>query len=576
MVSYQYDAGAVPGIERPRRTAGRSVAGGPAGGGAGGGVVLRALRAGAGNRVVSRMLAVQRCGPVPCDCSAEERAEYDQAHGGQGGDGTAVQRATSADWAIRGKFHGAAGVPGTLFFDMNETTPDAAEQGKLPALATPPGDALTLKGTSSEEGPGLNAGVVNARIAAVSAGLAAAGHTGVRTPEPKPLAGAGNIDYRRARSVEVRKTGAVSPTPDCSAGPQPNDGGPAPSPFTTALARAHDIIAAARAKLAAPDATTTALVAQLFGSAPGVAATVNANLGAIDGQLTNMTPFGGTSGHQCVNTCDAACGGGATAYNSGDGASAMMTLCPVYMADPDLDSRASVLIHEGSHGTTGLTTNDQAYRWQRLITHLPPALALANADSYTALAQLLANPGSITLGPTTPDTHGVMSPVEQGQVDDAVAWVQQWLIGTNSEISSLYGVVNESRPAGAWSNTYYQATMGLIAPLFGLHAPPPVPPQANQVAIAGINDRYDHLATAVSAQLNLVKDPGAATTWAPGPGATVWFGTGFFAAAGTARSRAELLLTAIINAASDIPAARRAAYRTAVLHIVVHGAFGSP
>ncbi len=543
-------------------------------------VTFAALQVVAGNRAVSRLLAkpapnaVQRCGPTPCDCTPEERAEKETNQAS-----APVQRATSPDWAIRGKFPGAASVPNTIFFDMNETSPDATEQGKLAPLATPPTQALTLKGSTSEEGAaGLNASIASTRIAAVSSGLAAAGHTGARTPEPRPLAGAGNIDYRRARSVEVRPTGAVSPTPDCSAGPQPNDCGPAPSPFTTALARAHAMVASARAALAAPDAATTALLTQLFGGT-AAAPTVSANLAAIDGQLTHMTPFGGTSGHRCVNTCDAACGAGATAYNDGDGPSALMTLCPIYLADPDLDSRASVLIHEGSHGTVGLTTDDQSYVWQRLITRLPPAMALNNADSYTGLVQLIVNPGSVTLGPSAPDTHaGGMSAAEQGQVDDAVAWLQQWIMGMQSEVSSLYGVIVESRTASppSWSNTYYEETMTRIAPIFGLHAPPPVSGKTDQVAIAGISDRYDTLLGAVTNQLSLTKVGGAVTTWDAGPGTTVRFGTDFFASGQTARSRTELLLSAVIAADPNITAARRGQYRSALLSIVARGNIGTP
>ena len=515
-----------------------------------------ALQRAAGNQAVSGLvgrasLSVQRCGPVPCDCPPEEQAAAAQAPATP-----SVQRATSTDWAIKGKFPGAAGVKNTLFFDMDERIPDADELAKLPALASPPAQALIIKGTASEEGaPGLNATVVNARIKTVSARLAAAGHTGARTTEAKPLAGAGNIDYRRARSVEVRTTGATSAAPDCSLGPQPNDGGPAPNPFTTALARAHAMIATARGKLKAPDPDTDLLLTKLFGSST-VAAVVDSNLGQIDGQLSNMAPFAPNHGHQVVNNCDANCGGGATAYNQGDGPGAMMTLCPIYMSDPDLEQRAAVLVHEGSHGTVGLNTGDQAYQWQRLITQLPQHLALSNADSYTAFVRLVVSPGSISLGPAADVHAGGMTPAEQSAADRSVAWLEQWLIGTQGEIASCYGVAHESIAAKKWTNGFYEATMGLVAPTFKLTAPPAVPKDKDKVALAGIADRYQRMADALqSGPLTLEKVPGPATTWSSGPGTKVKLGKAFFALG--AREQVETLLRKIVAATTNISAARR-------------------
>ncbi len=547
-----------------------------------------ALQQAIGNRAISRLLdlrSVQRCGPTTCDCSPEERTEWElraRADSAVAQRSVAeelharVQRAVSADFKIRGKWPGAPSESSTLFFDVAERTPDAVESAKIPPLASPPGRALTLKGTASEEGgAGANAAVVADRIAAVSSLLAAAGHTGVRTVEARPTAGVGNINYRRARVVEIRPTGAPSPTPDCSAGAAPNDCGPTPSPFTTALARGHMMIAAARSKIAGPpDPATTALLTRLFGGI-GSVGTIDANLALIDGQLTNMVPFTPTHGHQCVNTCDALCGAGATAYNIGDGPTAMMTLCPVFVSEPDLDERAAVLIHEGSHGTTGLTTGDQSYTWQRLITQLPPALALSNADSYTAFIRLATSPGSITLGPSAPDTHsGGMTPPEQAAADRSVAWLEQWIMGTQSEVSALYGVAHESIAAGSWTNSYYEATMTFVAPVFGLTAPPARPRKSDKVALAGIADRYEQLLNAVSRPLDLKKVGMPGTSWTPGPGTTVNLGATFFGL--SARDQVTALLTALIAVQPAISPARAPHYIATVHNVEAHAGLGSP
>ncbi len=538
-------------------------------------------------------LPVQRCGPVPCNCGDEERSAHDRQQPTGNVQRDTAQRATPTEFAIRDKFPGAAGEPGLLFFDMNSAALDTAERTKIPALAAPPGQALVLRGSASEEGAsGVNTALTGQRIAAVSQELRDAGHTSTRTPEVLPQAGAGNIDYRRARHVEVRVSGTPSTQPDCSTGVDANDGGPAPNPFTAALNRAEGMLdtaigavgsAAAVAPLRGLGVTTPAdgPLTTLFGSV-STAGAVLGNLGLIRAHLANMLPFTAPPastpdqampGHRCVNTCDALCASGAIAYNEGNGAGASMTLCPGFMSDPDLDERAAVLVHEGSHGTTGLTTSDQSYHWQRLITQLPPALALANADSYTALVRLLDAPGSITLGPAAPDTHGGgMSATEQQQADNAVAWLEQWLMGTQSEVSSLYGVIDESRPAGTWTNGYYEDTMTLLAPRFGLTAPPAVPPHTDQVAVAGIADRYQQLLAAVSGgPLHLEKSAAPATTWS---GSSVQLGTDFFAA--TSADRVDLLLRTLIAIESTIPTTRRGTYAGYVHDVVTHGNLGSP
>ena len=549
------------------------------------GLILSLQRA-AGNQAVSGLVglagaSVQRCGADGCcDCaSPEQDAAADPLDQGQ----APVQRAaTPSEFAIKGKFPGAAGVANSIFFDINETAPDAAEAAKIAPLASASASApLTLKGTASEEGgAGLNASIVNSRITNVSKALAGAGHAGSRTPEAVPLAGVGNIDYRRARSVEVRTTGAPSATPDCSLGSQPTDGGPPPNNFTTALARAHAMIAIAKTKLAtaqtaAADPHTVDTLIKLYGDTT-VSAVVSANLNKIDGQLTNMVPFTPTHGHQVVNICDASCASGADAYNHGAGAGAMMTLCPSFMSNGNLDERAAMLIHEGSHGTDGLETEDNAYQFQRLITKLPQDRALNNADTYAAVVQDAVSPGSVNFGPAVGDVHaGGMTPAEEKSVDLAVAWLEQWLVGTLNDTSSCYGVINESIPKKAWTEKYYEEVMGLIAPTFGLTVPPAVPTEKDKVAVAGVNDRIQSLSNSLqSGPLTLEKVAEAGTTWSAGPGTGVKIGTAFFGL--TARQQTETLLGKIVASLPAIPASRRADYTKFVIDNVKHGDLGSP
>lgn len=502
-----------------------------------------------------------------------------------------AQRATASEFAIRGKFPDSAAHPEVIFFDMNSAALDSDERAKIPPLAVPASLPLTLRGAASEEGAGaVNSAVVDRRIAAVTAALRAEGWTGPATPEPRPTAGAGNIDYRRARSVEVKPGGLPGSEPDCDIVPrgQPNDCGTAPNAFTEALDRAVTMVGDTVTALGTPP---TALLEQIFGGSSATTVTaVKDGLNLIKGQLANLRPFAPDHGHRCVNDCDSSCGGGATAYNEHSGTSARMTLCESFMSEPDLDERAAILIHEGSHGTVGLETADNAYQWQRLFAvssltgraRLSTARALKNADSFATFVRLVKSPGSVSIGPKAADadTHlGGLSGAAAESVDMAVAFVQQWLVQSSAEVASLHDTMHETittPKAGPdpWTDDYYEETMRLAARRFGLTAPPAAPKNRDLAAAAGIDDRLSKLEASIDQTLELEKVSTPGTTWGADGGSHVRIGTGFFAL--TPRGQADLLLRRLVESASWIPAFRRSAYIGLVHDIVAHGDFGAP
>jgi outer membrane protein OmpA-like peptidoglycan-associated protein len=491
-----------------------------------------------------------------------------------GAAGTLVQRAAH-DFEIRGKDPDSASSPLTLFFAEGSATLDAAEQAKIAAIATPPGRALTLNGFASEEGSAAgNVSMVNRRIAAVDAALAAAGHTGTRTLNPQPTAGAGRIEYRSMRSVEVVPAGGTSSVPNCSGGAVVPCGA-VPNPFTTAQTEAVRLIDGALTKLAAPTPATTAELTRFFGAASGPA--VIANLGRIKTHVqTEMTPENAAGpGHRCGNLCDASCVS-SEAYNTGTGAPALMTLCPSFMSTASVGSRAGTLIHEGAHGTSGVATDDKAYAHERLITFLSPADALANSDSYVLLVRLLDTPGSVTVGRPTPDAlPGALTAPQENDVRRTLAWLEKWLIWAYQEVASLYETINASRPAGSWTNTYYRGTMGLVAPRFGLTAPPAVPSTTDQTSVAAIHDRYHQMRLAMRQQITVTNAVGAApTAWAAGPGNSVALSAGFFGLG--ARPQLDQLLAAIVAATPDIGSALEPQYVALVDDIRTHQGGGSP
>jgi hypothetical protein len=553
-----------------------------------------ALQRSAGNAAVSEMLStrlqaglrgrsggipsVQRCGGAkPCDCEGGRVEIY-------------AQRATPTEFAVRGKPPGAELETELIFFDMNSATVDGDELDKIPALAIPESQPLTLRGSASEEGAaGINVAIVEKRIKAVIKALRDEGWVGDPTPEPKPKAGSGDIDYRRERAVEVRKTGTATKQLECDLTPDgaPNDCGPDPNPFTRAVDRADKMIDEAIKGLSESPLkpATTKLLEQLFGGeATGPA--VKTGLTAIKGQLVHMRKFTPPYGHRCVNNCDSGCRGGATAYNSETGSAALMTLCPSFIAEADLDERASVLIHEGSHGTPGLETEDKAYSWQRLFapstltgkTRLGTAAALKNADSYATFVHALLDP-TVSIGPPEADTlTGWTSPTEREAASMAVAWAQQWVVQSAAELASLYDTVKETMTTPAagpdpWTNSYYKETMGLVASRFGLTRPPLKPTMSDRVAVAGIFDRLNDMETMIDAKLSLERVSG-------GPSHTnlaearVEFADTFFTL--TPLQQANRLLKRLIKAAESVPKARQKTYFDLVHDIVNHGNFGSP
>ncbi len=477
------------------------------------------------------------------------------------------RKPASTDFQIRGKYPDAVGEPMKIYFTQGDSTLDAAESAKIPAIATPPGRSLTLNGYASEEEVIASPALIDARITAVDTALSAAGHTGTRTRAPKPADSSGQINYRSVRVVEVVPVGGVSSIPSCAGG-SVIPCGPAPNPFTTAATTAETLLANAITALSAPPLapTTASLLTSFFG---GVAAapTVKTNLIDLKNHIhLEMMP---AAGHECANLCDSDCAG-SDAYNRGTGAAAKMTLCPSFMSEPDVKNRAGILVHEGAHGTAGLATKDKAYAHERLITFLSTADALKNSDSYVLFVRLLDAPGSITVGPAVPDVLTGMSSAEETAVHRTVAWLEKWLIW-----ASLYGTIPASIAAGSWTNTYYRATMGLVAPRFGLTMPPAVPVMSDQIAVAAIHDRYHQMReTMHSSPITVNKISSGTETWAPGPGSTVTVTSAFFGL--SPRAQLDRLLEKIVLATPDISSGLVPKYIELVDEIRKHKGGGSP
>jgi hypothetical protein len=497
----------------------------------------------------------------------------------QGADrGTSTIQRAAHDFEVRGKSQISAALSNFAFFTESSATLDAAETAKVDSLALPADDMLTLNGyTSEEDGPATQLAITNSRLDAVAARLVLKGHNPAKLAKvPLPSSGEGRIDYRRMRSVEILKPGRASTVPTAAAPATAACAGSNETNFKDAVAEAQAMIAKSVAALAPPiPASMTPLLTRFFhGWTRANARRIKGNLDGIAAQLSRLIP---AANHQCGTIKYAGCESGSEAENMDSGRAAMMTMCPSFFdTGKSKKDRGGILLHEAAHGTPGLETKDKAYSHERLIEFLPIADALKNSDSYTLLVRLFDVPGSMTVGPAVPDplTGGMTAP-EETAAREAMAWMEKWLIWSYQEMSALYDTIEASIAGGAWTNTHYEETMGLAAPLFGLTVPPALPTKTDKVRVAAIYDRFHIMrSTEWSKAVTLNKIAAGAERWAPGPGGSVDLGPAFFA--DSPRGRLDRMLTAIAKATPDVSATFVAKYVTLADKIRTHRGGGAP
>lgn len=522
-----------------------------------------------------------------------------------------VPPAIPPEFLVTGLPQNTAAYTNKIFFNRNLTTLEPTEDTKLTNIATNAASSavnVDLHGSASEDE--TVAGLETTRVTEVERLLATKGHTGTRNPLPHPGGGAGNIDYRKARVVEIKRAGATPSTPNCI---DPitglrRDGIITCSPatqFTTAQTRSRQVLNRVITALTpgAISSATRAALTRFFGATPAtmasVAASVRMNLVTLKSHvLTQMTPVstppsapGGLPGpgHRCTDLCDAGCSGNTIAYNSGVDGAATMTLCPPFMRDPDVISRGDTLMHEGLHGITlphttaaGAPDNahDTTYEWQRLINFLDTDTALKNNDSYILFMRQVMNPGTPVQAGQEPgheDTFAGIAPgsVEENDAKSTIAWLDGWLENADQDVSNTYGTIEESIPAGSWSNPYYRTVMRFLSLHFGFTMPPSVPTQMEKMQVAGISNRISRLRSAVGEQLSFTKATGVATSWAAGPGTAITLGDDFFGAA-TRRLKLNVLINALMAAATEIPAPQKTHYAALLNELRLHAGRGAP
>lgn len=431
----------------------------------------------------------------PNSQSGKHLLAHELTHTIQQGKSQTIQKATDPNFAITGLSPSAGSNPNTIFFEMGSSSINT-EEPKVDALAANTNQNYDLEGFASEEGSdSVNNRIAQARINSVSNMLIDKGHaiTAIRRPINSFDKGNEMIDYRDMRKVEVRNNGDASP-PGCNitpANPHPEDtacGNSFTSAHPIALAqatRAHNSMDSATG---AERTRIENAVAFFFGNAShydDILEHLRNHVLQVADQVNTV---------RCHNSCDSTCNL-AGAYMPGGltGPGTVITLCPPFLNEPDINIRVETLIHEAFHATRGLNTQDLAYNAERGFTMIDQSIALRNTDTYVALVKEITNPGSVIGGSSLRD---VIDPSITGsQLTDlrrVMGYLEKWVIESTAEMSSLYGSIIEARRLNDWSlisNRYYTDSMVFISNIFGLTSPPTIPLENDQTAVAGINFR---------------------------------------------------------------------------------------
>lgn len=478
-----------------------------------------------------------------------------------------LQRAAS-DFQTEGVSLSSARLPRWIFFERDHSDVPSTESGKISPLATPPTRDLTLCGYASEEGPASrNTALATARARSVATLLGAAGHDPTHVTEtPTSAAGVGQVDYRQYRAVEVKEGAAVECRPDCSTATTftaPCPTGPT-SPVDTAFQRAAGLVLSAAISLSLPEwlaPASHALARRLFRGAD--LDDVRDNLLRIFHHLAFEVP-----GHlTCLTPCSPECAGGYYGWNLGTGPTAEMRLCPGFLDDPDVDSRARKAVHEGSHGTDGLTavgggttsgTDDLAYYFMRLFPRLSGGTPLGNADHYSVFVLARVDPSRLPADPEAGDTSPTLTSDERDRTQAAVAHLQLWLVRARGEVVQIYRDAHESfatapSPApSTWSPSGYTDTWDDIRRLYGVSSA--WPNETTKRQLAAIYDRMNQGNFATQRALTFEKVSGA-VTWeatALGPGTRVEVNDPFLAPALADEDRVQRLLVAMSHALAGV------------------------
>jgi len=334
-----------------------------------------------------------------------------------------IQRVVETQYPIRGLFRKRKDYPRRVFFNRGRADLEDEEQ-KVEELANTDAD-LTLTAYASEDEAEeveiydqarpsvatistfaleysletLN-DLMNLRNKAVDDKLQSSRHTGRRT---KKIADknqiVGRTDYRKMRSVTVDVTGEEVLEPSSLVVEDPDELQAKRKSFQYAQKEAIKRVDKATIELALHYGKHREIIETYFGSGTVIMALIK-KLTDLKAHIAAMSEVGR---HQFVSSLDPRAEG-SPAKNSGVGESSVITIRPRFRQDP-MSERVDTLIHEGSHGTPSIKSEDYAYMDQRLFDFLEDEKKIANADNFVLFVRAILGRDVVEVRETPDDIY---------------------------------------------------------------------------------------------------------------------------------------------------------------------------
>jgi hypothetical protein len=147
-----------------------------------------------------------------------------------------------------------------------------------------------------------------------------------------------------------------------------------------------------------------------------------------------------------------------------------VTFCPRFFDEPRLAAeQVPGLIHESAHGSR-FTSDDRAYRHERVMPLLSTQQALANAESLAGFVMELAGQ-PIRVGPAQADVVSSCDPPGSNQrstvVREALAWAQRWNTYAFTGLAQTYNDPGNRAQMSPFHRAHFgRDDIGAIAGLF--------------------------------------------------------------------------------------------------------------
>src|SRR5205823_4404937 len=125
-----------------------------------------------------------------------------------------------------------------------------------------------------------------------------------------------------------------------------------------------------------------------------------------------------------------------------------------------------------------------------------------------------------------------------------------------------------------WTNSYYEASMKILAPLFGLTVPPALPKLSDETAVAAIFDRVAHMRFSLTGSAVTFEKVPVGAGWEAGPGQHVKVTSAFFAL--SPQDKVNVLLANLVRATSDVSPALAPKYTSLIKKLAARGGYGHP